>query len=127
MGSEAQSGEKIHEVISNETGHRIVSAIVGNFSFGLQDVFASAEFRVPFFATVLAKPVVSGETGLCVNAEVLPVSESENLFVHHSPSPTGATGGNFTIATVNQGGTACTFVYFALSLGFANSIVPFVL
>jgi len=72
------------------------------------------------------KPVESSETGVCVNAEVLPVSESDNIFLHHSPAPTGTHIANTNDPGIKSG-TANTFLHVASFLGCANSIVPFVL
>jgi len=77
--------------------------------------------NMTFIDLFFDKPVESSETGLCVNAEVLPVSESDNIFLHHSPASISSTHSS------EKSGTANTFLHGALFLGCANSIVPFVL
>jgi hypothetical protein len=125
-------GERMREGLSAEP----VIAVRMSFGDYAADVHtvempsSSALAGQRFFDLNATKPMDSSETGVCVNGEVLPVSESENFVKHHSPAPGGILPTPSTVATAKalpDSGTADTFAYVALSLGFANSIVPFFL
>jgi hypothetical protein len=114
----------------------LVNAVMGDFGLEVSQ-WSSDDDDDHCMTMKITKPVDSGDTGLCVSADVadLPVSDADNFADHHSPSPSGDTMDEAVAAVAtaslssngDKSGTADTLLYFALSLGFANSIVPFVL
>jgi hypothetical protein len=109
---------------------RGVIAKVGDFELDVSEWAASVTDR--FMSMKLVIPLNSSDTGLCVDGVPLTVSDKDNFAMNAASAAMNAALNAPSAASVasdssDKSGTADTLLYLALSLGFANSIVPFVL
>jgi hypothetical protein len=116
-------------VIDLRTGNSKRGVIVKAGDFELEVSEWSEAVTDRLMSMKLVIPLNSSDTGLCVNGVPPTVSDKDNLAVNAASAAMKAALNASSVASVasDKSGTADTLLYLAWSLGFLNSVVPFVL